>query len=123
MIERSKNIIQNSAITLGITLGSMLTTAIGYLFLGCFIGRILHNSTHKHTYYSCACDESAYMTQTEVTILGVVFIIGLMAGLRFLLRKLKFSKGEQIIALIIPLFSNLYVASIIREILSTQVSG
>ena len=50
-------------------------------------------------------------------------MIGLMVGLFFILRQLKFSKWERLIALIILLFANLYVASTIREILYVQVTG
>lgn len=117
------NIIHKLAITIGLTVGSMLTTMIGYLFLGCLVGRILHPSTHEHNYYSCACDEPPIMTESEATIVGVFFMIGLLTGLFYLLRNLKFSKWEQIIALAILLFANFYVASTIREILYTQVSG
>ena len=100
----------------------MVTTAISYLFFGCLVGRILHPSTHEHE-YACACDEPPIMTETEATIVGAIFMIGLMLGLFFILRQLKFSKMERIIALIILLFANLYVASIIREILYIQVTG
>lgn len=101
----------------------MVATIMDYLFLGCLVGRILHPSTHEHNYYSCACDEPPIMTESEATIVGVFFLIGLMTGLFYLLRNLKFSKWEQIIALAILLFANLYVASTIREILCIQVSG
>ena len=101
----------------------MIATALGYLLLGCLVGRILHPSTHKHNYYSCACDEPPTMTESEATIVGVIFMIGLMIGLFFILRQLKFSKWEGLIALIILLFANLYVASTIREILYIQVTG
>lgn len=111
-----------TAITIGLTFGSMIATIMGYLFLGCLVGRILHPSTHEHE-YACACDEPPIMTESEATIVGVIFMIGLMAELLFLLRYLKFSKLEQLIALIILLFANLYVASTIREILYIQVSG
>lgn len=111
-----------TAITIGLTFGSMIATIMGYLFLGCLVGRILHPSTHEHE-YACACDEPPIMTETEATIVGVIFMIGLMIGLFFILRQLKFSKWERLIALIILLFANLYVASTIREILYIQVSG
>lgn len=122
MIEPIKNIIQKSAITIGLTIGSILTTAMGYLFFGCLIGRILHPSTHEHE-YACACSEPPIMTESEATIVGAIFMIGLMPGLFFLLRYLKFSKWEQLIASIILLFANLYIASTIREILYIQVTG
>lgn len=63
------------------------------------------------------------MTESEATIVGVIFMIGLMIGLFFILRQLKFPKWERLIALIILLFANLSVASIIREILYLQVTG
>lgn len=116
------NIIHKLAITIGLTFGSMIATIMGYLLLGCLVGRILHPSTHEHE-YACACDEPPIMTESEATIVGVFFMIGLLTGLFYLLRNLKFSKWEQIIALAILLFANLSVASTIREILSTQVSG
>ena len=110
------NLILKSAITIGLTVGSMLTTMMGYLCFGCLIGRILHPSTHEHE-YACACSEPPIMTESEATI------VGLMVGLFYILRQLKFSKIERFTALIILLFSNLYVASTIREILYIQVSG
>lgn len=111
-----------TAITIGLTFGSMIATIMGYLFLGCLVGRILHPSTHEHE-YACACDEPPTMTESEATIVGIIFMIGLMIGLFFILRQLKFSKWERLIALIILLFANLYVASTIREILYMQVTG
>lgn len=118
-----QNILVKSTITVGLTFGSMIATAFGYLILGGLVGLILHPSTHKHNYYSCACDEPPTMTESEATIVGIIFMIGLMTGLFFILCQLKFSKTERIITLIILLFANLYVASTIREILSTQVTG
>lgn len=116
-----QNILVKSTITVGLTFGSMTATAFGYLILGGLVGLILHHSTHKHNYYSCACDEPPTMTESEATIVGIIFMIGLMIGLFFMLRQLKFSKWERLIALIILLFTNLYVASTIREILYMQV--
>lgn len=118
-----QNILVKSTITVGLTFGSMTATAFGYLILGGLVGLILHPSTHKHNYYSCACDEPTLMTETEATIVGVIFMIGLMIGLFYILRQLKYSKLERFIALIILLFANLYVASIIRRILYIQVTG
>lgn len=111
-----------TAITIGLTFGSMIATIMGYLFLGCLVGRILHPSTHEHE-YACACDEPPLMTETEATIVGVIFMIGLMIGLFYILRQLKFSKTERIITLIFLLFVNLYVCGGVKEILSTQVTG
>lgn len=118
-----QNILVKSTITVGLTFGSMTATAFGYLILGGLVGLILHPSTHKHNYYSCTCDEPPTMTESEATIVGIIFMIGLMIGLFFILRQLKFSKWERLIALIILLFANLYVASIFREILYIQVTG
>ncbi len=121
MTKHNNNLIR-SAITIGLTVGSIVVTAIGYLFFGCLVGLILHPSTHEHE-YACACDEPPIMTETEATIVGIIFMIGLMIGLFFILHQLKFLKWERLTALIILLFANLYVASTIREILSTQVTG
>lgn len=121
MMIKYTNILIKPAITVGLTFGSMIATAFGYLILGGLVGLILHHSTHKHNYYSCACDEPPTMTESEATIVGIIFMIGLMIGLFFMLRQLKFSKWERLIALIILLFANLYVASTIREILYMQV--
>lgn len=121
MMIKYTNILIKPAITVGLTFGSMIATAFGYLILGGLVGLILHHSTHKHNYYSCACDEPPTMTESEATIVGIIFMIGLMIGLSFMLRQLKFSKWERLIALIILLFANLYVASTIREILYMQV--
>lgn len=122
MMTKHINILIKSAITIGLTVGSMIATIMGYLLFGCLVGRILHPSTHEHE-YACACDEPPIMTESEATIVGVIFMIGLMIGLFYILRQLKFSKIERYIALIILLFANLCVASTIREILSTQVTG
>lgn len=100
----------------------MIATIMGYLFLGGFVGLILHPSTHEHE-YACACDEPPIMTESGATIVGAIFMIGLMIGLFFILRQLKFSKLERIIALAILLFANLYVCSGVKGILTTQVSG
>lgn len=100
----------------------MIAMIMCYLLLGCLVGRILHPSTHEHE-YACACDEPPIMIESEATIVGIIFMIGLMIGLFFILRQLKFSKWERLIALIILLFANLYVASTIREILYIQVTG
>lgn len=122
MMTKHINILIKSAITIGLTFGSMTATAFGYLILGGLVGLILHPSTHEHE-YACACDEPPIMTESEATIVGVIFMIGLMIGLFYILRQLKFSKIELYIALIILLFANLFVASTIREILYIQVTG
>lgn len=122
MMTKHNNNLIRSAITIGLTVGSIVVTAIGYLFFGCLVGRILHPSTHEHE-YACACDEPPIMTETEATIVGVIFMIGLMIGLFYILRQLKYSKTERIITMIILLFINLYVCGGVKEILSTQVTG
>lgn len=122
MTTKHNNILIKSVITVGLTFGSMLITAIGYYIWGCILGLFVFSHQHPHE-YACACDEPPLMTETEATIVGVIFMIGLMIGLFYILRQLKYSKLERFIALIILLFANLYVASIIREILYIQVTG
>lgn len=117
------NIIIKSVITVELIFGSMLTTAIGYYILGCIVGLFIF-SPPQHTHeYACACDEPPLMTELEATMVGTFFLLVLMIGLFFILRQLKFSKWEQLIALILLLFANLCVCSEVKEILSTQVSG
>ena len=122
MMTKHNNILIKSAITVGLTFGSMLITAIGYYILGCILGLFIFSHQHPHG-YACACDEPPIMTESEATIVGVIFMIGLMIGLFYILRQLKFSKTERIITLIILLFVNLYVCGEVKEILSTQVTG
>lgn len=126
MNDRIKNNVIKSAITVGLAVGSMFYTAIGYWLMGtvtgCIIYSISSSESHQHS-YACACDEPPFMTESEATIVGVLFMIGLMIGLFFILRQLNFSRLERIIALSIILFSNYYIASKIYEILTTQVSG
>lgn len=116
------NILVKSTITVGLTSGSMMITAIGYYILGCIVGLFIFPHQHEHE-YACACGEPPIMTETEATIVGVIFMIGLMIGLFYILHQLKFSKTERIITLIILLFVNLYVCGGVKEILSTQVTG
>lgn len=122
MIKQFQTIIQKSAITVGLIFGSMFITAIGYYILGCIVGLFIFPHQHEHE-YACACDEPPIMTETEATIVGVIFMIGLMIGLFYILRQLKYSKTERIITMIILLFINLYVCGGVKEILSTQVTG
>lgn len=126
MNDRIKNNVIKSAITIGLTVGSMFYTAIGYWLMGTIIGCIIYSispsESHQH-HYACACDEPPFMTESEATIVGVIFMIALMIGLFFILRQLKFSQIERILALPIMLFPNLYITSKIYEILTTQVSG
>lgn len=122
MMTKNNNILIKLAITVGLASGSMMITAIGYYILGCIVGLFIFPHQHEHE-YACTCDEPPIMTETEAIIVGVIFMIGLMIGLFYILRQLKFPKWERLIALIILLFTNLYVASIIREILYIQVTG
>lgn len=122
----TQNILIKSAITIVLTVGSMFYTAIGYWLMGtvtgCIIYSISSSESHQHS-YTCACDEPQFMTESEATIVGVIFMIELMIGLFFILRQLNFSRLERIMALSIILFSNYYIVSKIYEILTTQVSG
>lgn len=122
MTTKHNNILIKSVITVGLTFGSMLITAIGYYILGCILGLFVFSHQHPHE-YACACDEPPLMTETEAAIVGVIFMIGLIIGLFYILRQLKYSKTERIITLIILLFVNLYVCGGVKEILSTQVTG
>lgn len=113
-----QNIIFKSAITIGLTLCSMIATIMGYSFWNCIAEGILHPPTHEYDFvYAC---KPSTMTGTEATVL-VIYMIGLMLGLFFILRKLKFSIKERFFALTILLFVNLFVALILRETRYIQV--
>ncbi len=109
--------------TLFITTISIVTITIGYLVVGCIFGGILHPSSHKHNFYSWACDSHAILTETEALILGIIFIVIYLIALNAILRVLKFSNATHIIALILILIANSCVVYIGADILTTQATG
>lgn len=122
MKKRTENIIVKAAITIGLSSGSVVASAIGYYILGCIVGLLILPREHEHE-YACACDAPPLMTESEASIVGAIFLIGLMTFMFFLLRSLKFSKWEQAVALSVLLLVNLYVVWGMRALFFTQVSG
>lgn len=112
-----------SAKTIGLTMATILTTACCYLICGGLWGSIFHPSSHRHDSYSCFCDESPILTQTEALVLGLILIIASIAVSLILLRKFDFKKWEQAAILLLILIINIYVCLGVYEILCTQVTG
>lgn len=113
---------QKLAVSLGIAISSTVFSFVGTILLGTIIGFIL-NPSHEHNYYACACDEAPLLTDIQAVAVGITVFLVLTIGIYFITRKLKFSKREQVIALIIFTLINYGVISTAVEILHTQVSG
>jgi len=102
----------------------MVMSFIGVLLCSKIIGLIFNTTTPcEHNYYACACNEAPILTEPQAITVGIAFFIVLAMGLFFIIRLLKFSKWEQLIALIIFALINYGVYSTAVEILHTQVSG
>lgn len=110
------------AISVGLAVSVIIPSFVGVLLLGTIIGTILQ-SPHKHNYYACACDEAPLLTEIQAVAVGITVFLILAIGIYFITRKLKFSKWEQVIALIIFALINYGAISTAVEILHTQVSG
>ncbi|MBO5296303.1 MAG: hypothetical protein J6B03_01780 [Candidatus Homeothermus sp.] len=116
---RNTEVLKHTLVGIGIGVGSMMFTAVVYFMIGIIMGTILHPSTHKE----CACDDGAILTELEAILLGVIYMIFLMWGLSLWLRRLEFSKWEQVIALIFFLIINLYMCNIVNVFFTTQTTG
>ena len=112
----------NAAISLGISIITIIPSFTGVLLLGTIIGTIIQ-APHKHNYYACACDEAPLLTEIQAVTVGIVVFLILAIGIYFITRKLKFSMWEQVIALIIFALINYGAISTAVDILHTQVSG
>lgn len=110
------------AISVGVAMGTIIPSFASVLLLGTIIGVIL-NPSHEHNYYACACDDAPLLTEIQAVAVGITVFLILAIGIFFITRKLRFSKGEQVIALIIFTLINYGVLSTAVEILHTQVSG
>ena len=107
---------------MGLAVSAIIPSFASVLLLGTIIGVIL-NPSHEHNYYACACDEAPLLTEIQAVAVGITVFLILAIGIYFITRKLKFSKWEQVIALIIFTLINYGVLSTAVEILHTQVSG
>lgn len=98
----------------------MPLSAFAYLGLGNMIGTMLHPLTH---HVECACDRGPIMTKAEAILFGLFYLCVLMVGMFFILRKLKFHKTEQAIAMIILFFLNGLVCFMLKEFLYIAATG
>lgn len=119
---RFSDCMKTVAISVGLAVSTIIPSFVGVLLLGTIIGTILPTS-HEHNYYACACDDAPLLTEIQAVAVGITVFLILAIGIFFITRKLRFSKGEQVIALIIFTLINYGVLSTAVEILHTQVSG
>lgn len=115
-----RNIIKKTIITIALVIVTMPLSTLAYLGFGNMIGTMLHPLTH---HVECACDRGPIMTKTEAILFGLFYLSVLMAGMFFILRKLKFSKREQAIALIILFLFNGLVCFMLKEFLYMAATG
>lgn len=120
MNKTNKIIIKKTIITIALVIVTMPLSAIAYLGLGNMIGTMLHPLTH---HVECACDRGPIMTKAEAILLGLFYLCVLMVGMFFILRKLKFYKREQAIAMIILFFLNGLVCFMLKEFLYIAATG
>lgn len=118
------NLLIKAAISIGLATGAIIPSFIGIILCGTVVGVLINPpEQHEHHYDACACDEAPLLTEQQAITVGIAFFIVLAIGLFFITRLLKFSKWEQVIALIIFALINHGVYSTAVEILHTQVSG
>lgn len=121
MTDQCKNIIKKAAITIGLIIVTIPLSVIAYLGLGVKIGSILHPSVHNEL--ACVCDQGPIMAKIEAIVFSVFYLCTFMIGLYFIIRKLKFSKWEQMIALLILFVLNGAACFMLSEILYMSVTG
>lgn len=120
----SPSFLIKTAISIGLAMSAIIPSFIGIVLCGTIVGDLINpTEQHEHNYYACACDEPPILTEPQAITVEVVFFIALAIDLFFITRLLKFSKWEQLIALIILAIINYRACSIAIEILHTQVSG
>lgn len=115
-----RNIIKKTIITIALVIVTMPLSTLAYLGFGNMIGTMLHPLTH---HVECECDRGPIMTKAEAILLAIFYLCVLMAGMFFFLRKLKFSKREQAIALIILFLFNGLVCFMLKEFLYMTATG
>lgn len=124
MNKRTSNLLIKAAISIGLAMGAIIPTFIGIILCGTIVGVLINPpEQHEHNYYACACDEAPLLTEPQAITVGIAFFIVLAIGLFFITRYLKFSKWEQLIALVIFVLVNYGVYSTAVKILHIQVSG
>lgn len=119
---RFSDCMKTVAVSVGLAVSAIIPSFVGVILLGTITGTILQ-APHEHNYYACACDDAPLLTEIQAVAVGITVFLILAIGIFFITRKLRFSKGEQVIALIIFTLINYGVISTAVEILHTQVSG
>lgn len=119
---RFSDCMKTVAVSVGLAVSAIIPSFVGVILLGTITGTILQ-VPHEHNYYACACDDAPLLTEIQAVAVGITVFLILAIGIFFITRKLRFSKWEQVIALIIFTLINYGVLSTAVEILHTQVSG
>lgn len=102
-------------------LSSMLISTLGFLIGGTMVGGIVN--PHEHHEYACACDESPYLTVGQTWGYAAVFILIMMAISWVIIRRLRLSKEQSLIAFLVLAGINIFCAISLAPILYTQVTG
>lgn len=112
------NFITKTVYTILLAIVSMIVDFVVYFMGGTCLGRLILHPLDRH--YECACDEPPVLTILEAGIYGAIFMVLLLIGLDYIMRKINFDKTERIIALIILFLSNLYICYQLGTILTSS---
>lgn len=112
-----KNVISKIVTTIVLAAVSAFVTFIVYYICGTILGYILHSS-HEH-HYECVCDQDPVLTILEGCTFGAIYLVLILFGLNYILRKMEFDKTERIIVLPLLFLLNLYICYQVGIILCT----
>lgn len=116
-----KSIIIKSFVFIILVASSLFVSPFFYLLLGTLVSGILNPLPHEHDYYICQCVMLPLMSKTQAIVLGIIYIILLMIGLYYLLRRMNLSKRVFNIALIILFLVNIFSCNYVKFLLYTRV--
>lgn len=116
-----KNIIIKGIVFIILVASSLFVSPFFYLLIGTLVSGILNPLPHEHDYYICQCVMPQLMSKTQAIVLGIIYIILLMIGFYYLLRKMNLSKRVFNIALIILFLVNLFSCNYVKFLLYTRV--
>jgi Ca2+/Na+ antiporter len=114
--------IKRLAISLAIAFCAIIPSYSITLIAGYSIGRLINPTMHNHN-YECACDETPPLNEMQAFALGILVFLIVLFAILVLIRRLKFTKWEQVVALIIYAIINYGIYSTAIEILSVHVTG